>query len=142
MLRTQGNEFSYYMLIASNYMLNVAQQREALEFCPFVEQVSNVRQAEDTCRTLRIPDITAQSLLQAGERYTTKYGHNTPDELLVDNGEVVDFSMAAGDLLDVYRGQVNNIGYPYCSVSFRVTDVDVRWLVVVREHRPTAGTGF
>lgn len=46
----QGNEFSYYMLIVSNHMLNEVHTAQSIEICPFIEQVSNVKEIADSCR--------------------------------------------------------------------------------------------
>eukprot|EP01126_Amoeba_proteus_P014856 TRINITY_DN16591_c0_g1_i7.p1 TRINITY_DN16591_c0_g1~~TRINITY_DN16591_c0_g1_i7.p1 ORF type:complete len:240 (+),score=46.90 TRINITY_DN16591_c0_g1_i7:57-776(+) len=46
----QGNEWSYFMLICGNFLLNKTQQAEQFTIYPFVHQNSNVRHLEDQFR--------------------------------------------------------------------------------------------
>jgi len=78
----QGNEFSYFMLITSNYFLNRVERVDQFELFPNVHQFSNTWALEDQLRGVRIPDIIPQGLPQTA-----------------------DFSMTAGDFLEVYGGQ-------------------------------------
>lgn len=85
---SQGNEFSYHMLLCSNFFLNMGLPVESIPIYPFVDQPSNVRVASDRCRVVRVPDIC-------------------PSDMLVqrDGEPPLDFSMAAGEFLEVYDGQ-------------------------------------
>lgn len=80
----QGNEFSYHMLLASNYLLNSGLRPRGATIYPFVDQPSNCRASQDRVRAVRIPDVS-------------------PNALLGDMPS--DFSMAAGEFLEVYRHQ-------------------------------------
>eukprot|EP00295_Goniomonas_pacifica_P045807 CAMPEP_0175917916 /NCGR_PEP_ID=MMETSP0108-20121206/11611_1 /TAXON_ID=195067 ORGANISM="Goniomonas pacifica, Strain CCMP1869" /NCGR_SAMPLE_ID=MMETSP0108 /ASSEMBLY_ACC=CAM_ASM_000204 /LENGTH=396 /DNA_ID=CAMNT_0017240519 /DNA_START=4 /DNA_END=1194 /DNA_ORIENTATION=+ len=75
----QGNEFSYHMLLASNYALNHCGQADKHRIQPWVHQIMNVWRGDDQLRTCQVPDIPI--------------GHLPPG---------VDFSMTAGDFLEVY----------------------------------------
>mmetsp|Transcript_5721 Transcript_5721/g.8130 ORF Transcript_5721/g.8130 Transcript_5721/m.8130 type:complete len:400 (-) Transcript_5721:1132-2331(-) len=87
----QGNEFSYHMLLVSNFILNGgATESESIEIQPFIDQPSNLRQAADRLRILRIPDVAPSSLLGPA---------------LNSNRPPPDFSMAAGEFLSVYQDQ-------------------------------------
>lgn len=85
---SQGNEFSYHMLLCSNFFLNMGLPVESIPIYPFIDQPSNVRVASDRCRVVRVPDIC-------------------PSDMLVqrDGEPPLDFSMAAGEFLEVYEGQ-------------------------------------
>ena len=74
----QGNEFSLYMLFASNYILNVCTQSECISLYPWVHNACNVVGNNDQLREIKIPDVTPH--------LTSNFG----------------FSMAAGDFLDIY----------------------------------------
>lgn len=76
----QGNEFSLYMLLTSQLILNSAFQRHQFTIQPFAFPLSNHLSAENALRVIRIPDVT-------------------PDTGLKQSG---DFSMTAGDFLEVY----------------------------------------
>eukprot|EP00629_Pelagomonadales_sp_RCC1024_P011829 CAMPEP_0119275636 /NCGR_PEP_ID=MMETSP1329-20130426/14095_1 /TAXON_ID=114041 /ORGANISM="Genus nov. species nov., Strain RCC1024" /LENGTH=398 /DNA_ID=CAMNT_0007276031 /DNA_START=76 /DNA_END=1272 /DNA_ORIENTATION=+ len=80
----QGNEFSYHMLLASNYLLNSGLRPRGTTIYPFVDQPSNCRASQDRVRAVRIPDVSPNALLGP-----------MPS----------DFSMAAGEFLEVYRHQ-------------------------------------
>ena len=75
----QGNEFSFYMLLASHYILNKTSQVDEHTIYPFVHSSSNWRTADDMLRPIRIPDVLPSSLPQTSE-----------------------FSMVAGEFCEVY----------------------------------------
>ena len=75
----QGNEFSLFMLFASNYILNTCTSPGTDTIHPWLHQTVNVVRNDDQVRSIRIPDINPQEL----------------------NGNP-DFSMSAGDFLEVY----------------------------------------
>lgn len=81
--KSQGNEYSYYMLAVSDYMLNKISAKNQFTIHPFVHDFSNVYKLEDVFRSVTIPDICPS------------------DELNEDS----DFSMVAGDFVDVYSQQ-------------------------------------
>ncbi|KJE94114.1 hypothetical protein, variant [Capsaspora owczarzaki ATCC 30864] len=58
--RAQGNEFSYYMLLASNFILN--QVQTPLELCPFITQFSNNFTRSLQLRQITVPDVDLRSL--------------------------------------------------------------------------------
>ncbi|KAJ1789013.1 hypothetical protein LPJ67_002654 [Coemansia sp. RSA 1938] len=77
----QGNEFSYFMLFASNFILNKSRVVNQHTIYPFVHQFSNVATASDQLRAVCIPDVL-------------------PNEMPYTN--TADFSMSAGDFIDIY----------------------------------------
>ncbi|PVD36231.1 hypothetical protein C0Q70_03209 [Pomacea canaliculata] len=76
----QGNEWSLFMLIASNFVLNRCKEVEDFRLYPWVHQWSNNMRSSDQTMHVTFPDIN-------------------PSDLAED----VSFSMAAGDFLEVYR---------------------------------------
>eukprot|EP00962_Isochrysis_galbana_P008237 scaffold2248_cov133-Isochrysis_galbana.AAC.12 len=79
----QGNEFSYFMLIASNFVLNVlGAAGEAVSLHPWVLQTCNNVSTADQLRAARVP-------------------HVPPDEL----PETGNLSMCAGDFLEVRQAR-------------------------------------
>ena len=89
---TQGNEFSYHMLLVANFLLNASLAPEAKLLYPFCDQASNCKSAEDRTRPVRIPDVSPASLLKGPE-------NDAP------GCAPVDFSMVAGEFLEVYKEQ-------------------------------------
>jgi len=76
----QGNEYSYFMLITSNYILNMTKQINQYEIYPYIHQISNIVNTEDQFKKVLIPDVSPSSL-----------------------PEKADFSYAAGDWLEVFK---------------------------------------
>ncbi|KAJ3073391.1 hypothetical protein HDU99_001976, partial [Rhizoclosmatium hyalinum] len=79
---TQGNEFSFYMLIASNFVLNAMKSPNCYTIYPWVHSFSNMQNQEHQLRPIPIPDVQPGGI-----------------------PETADFSMVAGDFLEVYGGQ-------------------------------------
>ncbi len=75
----QGNEFSLYMLFASNYILNKTAGKNSVTFYPWVHQFCNVIKTSDQLRPVTFPDVDPREL--------------PPD---------ANFSVAAGDFLEIY----------------------------------------
>lgn len=76
----QGNEFSLYMLLTSQLILNHAHTRFQYPIIPFAFPLSNHLSESDSLRIIRVPDVTADT------------GHESSGDL----------SMIAGDFLEVY----------------------------------------
>uniref|UniRef100_H3CG24 Carnosine N-methyltransferase n=1 Tax=Tetraodon nigroviridis TaxID=99883 RepID=H3CG24_TETNG len=75
----QGNEWSFFMLFSSNFVLNRCDQVNSLTLYPWIHQFSNNKKSSDQTRPVRFPDVNPQSL---------------PPK--------ADFSMAAGDFVEIY----------------------------------------
>lgn len=72
---TQGNEFSFYMLLASHFVLNKTKKVDEHLIYPYIHSSSNWRTAQDMFQEVRFPDVK-------------------PSEL----PHQVDFSMVAGEV--------------------------------------------
>jgi len=77
--QSQGNEFSYHMLLCSNLILNHAQQENEFQIYPWIDSVTNAWRFRDQCRKISLPDKNPRSLPQNAK-----------------------FSMVAGEFLEVY----------------------------------------
>ncbi|XP_061674351.1 carnosine N-methyltransferase isoform X5 [Syngnathoides biaculeatus] len=75
----QGNEWSFFMLFSSNFVLNRCEKVNCLTLYPWIHQFSNNKKSSDQTRSIQFPDVNPQSLPQDS-----------------------DFSMVAGDFLEVY----------------------------------------
>eukprot|EP00698_Gefionella_okellyi_P024539 TRINITY_DN8694_c0_g1_i1.p1 TRINITY_DN8694_c0_g1~~TRINITY_DN8694_c0_g1_i1.p1 ORF type:complete len:407 (-),score=81.91 TRINITY_DN8694_c0_g1_i1:624-1844(-) len=78
----QGNEFSYFMLLASNFILNRSTAADCYTIYPFIHQTCNVDRSDDMTRPVQVPDVL-------------------PADIPAD----VDFSMCAGEFVEVYNAQ-------------------------------------
>ncbi|KAI8337102.1 N2227-like protein-domain-containing protein [Chlamydoabsidia padenii] len=83
----QGNEFTFYMLLASNFILNKLDREDQYELYPFVHSFSNLPSAASQLQPVKIPDVVPGNL-----------------------PATVDFSMVAGDFLEVYGEHEENQG--------------------------------
>ncbi|XP_033829304.1 carnosine N-methyltransferase [Periophthalmus magnuspinnatus] len=75
----QGNEWSFYMLFSSNFVLNRCEKVNSLTLYPWIHQFSNNKKSSDQTRPIQFPDVNPQSLPPSS-----------------------DFSMVAGDFVEVY----------------------------------------
>jgi carnosine N-methyltransferase len=82
--KSQGNEFSYFMLITSDYILNKTNKAEEFEIFPFIHDFSNVMSTKDIFKSVKVPDVC-------------------PAEVLSHDA---DFSMVAGEFVEVYSKQL------------------------------------
>ena len=78
----QGNEFSMFMLIASNFVLNKCRFPHCFKIYPWIHQFTNQLSSDNMTKEVRFPDLDPNSL---------------PDD--------AKFSMTAGDFLEVYSGE-------------------------------------
>ncbi|ODV62387.1 S-adenosylmethionine-dependent methyltransferase [Ascoidea rubescens DSM 1968] len=62
--RCQGNEFSYFMLIVSNYILNCSNIKNEFEIYPFLHRFSNQISRKYQIRKVLVPDINASEVLK------------------------------------------------------------------------------
>jgi len=80
--RTQGNEFSLFMLFTASYILNDTQRANEVEIHPFCHSLGNIWDVTGATRSIAIPDVLPSA----------------------DLGKL-DMSMAAGDFLEIYKEQ-------------------------------------
>ncbi|CAD5214166.1 unnamed protein product [Bursaphelenchus xylophilus] len=80
-----GNEFSYFMILASNFMLNACKEKEQFTIYPYLLDFSNCWSYSDALRPVKIPDIDPSSQLDNTSRPNS-------------------FSMCAGDFVTAFEG--------------------------------------
>ncbi|CAM9119351.1 unnamed protein product [Discosporangium mesarthrocarpum] len=84
-----GNEFSYFMLFASKFLLNGIDEAKSFLLSPFVNNQCNHLCVGDMLRSIQVPDVNASAVL------ALQGGGVCP----------ADFSMTAGEWLEVYADQ-------------------------------------
>jgi len=84
---SQGNEFSYYMLLASNFILNKTKHVNQFRIFPYVHSFSNIVKPDDVLTEALIPDVNPSEIPRG-----------------------TDFSMVAGDFIEVYGLEQENFG--------------------------------
>ena len=86
--KSQGNEFSYYMLLCSNYIFNNTTKENEFTIQPLIHSFSNIYNEENPFKKIMIPD------------------ENLAEELSkTDTGEM---SMVAGEFCRVYKDKINS----------------------------------
>ncbi|CAG8544525.1 132_t:CDS:10 [Paraglomus occultum] len=75
----QGNEFSFYMLLAAHFILNRIERIHQYEIYPFIHSFSNIPSFEEQLKPISIPDVLPSEIPQG-----------------------IDFSMVAGDFVEIY----------------------------------------
>ncbi|CXI01232.1 N2227-like protein, putative [Plasmodium berghei] len=78
--KSQGNEFSYFMLLSSNFILNYYNQKESLHIQPYCINTLNRKKRDDHLKIINLPDV------------------NTYNKDVLNS----EFSMCAGELVEVY----------------------------------------
>lgn len=114
----QGNEFSFYMLLASHFVLNKTMRINQHVIYPFVHSSSNWRHAKDMLRPVRIPDINPSDL---------------PSH--------VDFSMVAGEFVEVYSKEQERGAWDAIATCFFIDTAHnfARYLEVINQILPKNG---
>jgi carnosine N-methyltransferase len=85
----QGNEFSLYMLLASDFILNggIATPERPLKISPWLLESRNVHAPTDPLRAVQIPDVDPFTILSGAD----------------DGSPLPEFSMAAGEFFSIYN---------------------------------------
>mmetsp|Transcript_5412 Transcript_5412/g.8895 ORF Transcript_5412/g.8895 Transcript_5412/m.8895 type:complete len:380 (+) Transcript_5412:106-1245(+) len=81
--QVQGNEWSYFMLLGSQFILNRSEGSESYTIYPWLHSTSNVVNTDDFLRPVSVPDMDPSVL--------------PPNS---------DFSMIAGDFIEIYSKQI------------------------------------
>ncbi|KAL7268488.1 hypothetical protein RUND412_008887 [Rhizina undulata] len=103
---TQGNEFSYHQLTASNYILNDVKQANQHTIHPFLSSFSNHKSRENHLRAVKIPDIHPASLLSS---IAASPAASPPSSR---------FSMCAGEFASCYSNPSSAGSFEVCATVF------------------------
>ena len=116
---TEGNEFSAFMLMAGNFVMNGIREANSYEICPWLDAVCNVVHVNDPMETARIPDTAAMDVLNSKGLFTDN--SNGQDQLPFPK-----FAMASGDFVEVYGpGRDNGEQYDAIVTCFFVDTAPV-----------------
>lgn len=100
----QGNEFSYHMLLTSDFILNSVSHPNQFTVQPYIHSFSNAFTEADPFRSFLFPDVCPA------------------DELNVEEND--DFSMIAGEFVEIYKQQTNAWD-SVCTIFFIDTAHDI-----------------
>jgi len=88
---TQGNEFSFPMLLASDFILNGGcTPKQPFTIYPYITETCNLFSYRDAIKEVKIPDCNPPAMLS-----TSKHQGDQPPE----------FSMAAGEFTSIYQNE-------------------------------------
>jgi len=90
----QGNEFSYHMLLASDFVLNACSSQNPFTIAPWLGCTKNVCQTLDTARQVLIPDVDPEQMILRPSQESASTNLATADLPV--------FSMGAGEFVSVY----------------------------------------
>lgn len=102
---SQGNEFSYHQLMASNFILNHSTQANEFTIHPFISTFSNHKSRNNQLRSISVPDVHPATLLAA----TNNHSNTVAGER---------FSMIAGDFLTCYNSPESAGIFDVCATVF------------------------
>lgn len=91
----EGNEYSAFMLMTSNYIMNNLTEANVWQICPWVDSICNVINTQDPYTYISVPDRAASEMIEsspwsdcdADERAQVPYPR---------------LGMAAGDFVEIY----------------------------------------
>ena len=106
----QGNEFSLYMLLASDFILNggMATPDHPLQISPFLLESRNVHSPMDPSRPITIPDVDPHQMIMSvvasshDNHLDDSDNADLSDSGRLENDSVAGFSMAAGEFVSIY----------------------------------------
>jgi len=116
----QGNEFSFYMLLSSNFILNRVSTTEEFSIYPFIHSFSNIRDSQQQLTPIRIPDVLPSNL-----------------------PPTADFSMVAGDFIEVYGDNPDHEGaWDVVATCFFIDTAKniIRYLEIIHQILKPGGT--
>ena len=106
----EGNEFSYFMLLSSNFILNSMLKKEELSIYPFIHNLSNSLSNSSALREIKIPDIDLMEDLNSFEVFNKAYlckdtecSNNHVDNKCPSSRIYGEMSMVAGEFIETYK---------------------------------------
>ncbi|EWC47173.1 hypothetical protein DRE_03542 [Drechslerella stenobrocha 248] len=100
---TEGNEFSYHQLLASNFILNGTEEADQYTIHPFCLGFSNHRSRENQTRAVTIPDVHPGTELFKTIEYTITEKTESLEPGVYHYRPSQFFSMSAGEFIDSYN---------------------------------------
>ena len=115
---TQGNEFSYFMLIPAHFLLNCTQTVHEHTLFPYIHSGSNWHTSADMLQPVRVPDVLPSVL-----------------------DENTDFSMVAGEFVEVYAKEEERGAWDVVATCFFIDTAKniLRYLEVINAVLPVGG---
>lgn len=90
----QGNEFSFHMLLASDFILNACSSKSPFTIAPWLGCTKNVCLSLDPARQVLIPDVDPAEMILRHEQESPSID--------LESADLPVFSMGAGEFVTVY----------------------------------------
>ena len=87
--KTIGNEFSYFCLLSSNFVLNSTEKAEQFKIYPFIHNFDNLKSEDDAFKEILVPDVC-------------------PSEAMTGDISQYDMAMSQGEFIDVFGRKKND----------------------------------
>ena len=117
--KVQGSEFSYYMVLCSNYIFNHTTKKNEFTLQPFIHSFSNMFDEESPFQKVMIPD------------------ENIAEELAkTDTGEM---SMVAGEFCRIYKDIVNFFDSIVTCFFIDTANNIIRYVEIIHDNLKNGG---
>lgn len=128
----QGNDFSLFMLLASDFMLNggIATPENPIMISPFLLETRNVHSPTDPLRIVKIPDVDPYTVLSARVNADEDEAKHMPE-----------FSMAAGEFAAIYSNprEINSWDAVVCSFFLDTAPSIAEYIQIVHDMLKPGG---
>ena len=129
----QGNDFSLFMLLASDFMLNggVATPENPIMISPWLLESRNVHSPTDPLRIAKVPDVDPYTVLSERVNADGSQAENMPE-----------FSMAAGEFAAIYstEREQNQWDSVVCSFFLDTAPSIVEYIQILHDMLKPGGT--
>lgn len=125
---SQGNEFSFFMLIVSNYILNRTTSINQHTIYPWIHNISNWKSSKQLLQGECIPDVNPNDL-------TIRFDSSR------DQIQPPDFSMLAGDFIQIYSNEEHKAAWNSIVTCFFLDTAHnpIDYLSVINHVLPIGG---
>lgn len=89
-----GNEFSHFMLLCSEYILNNSTKKEEIEIYPYIHNFNNLKCEKDAFRKILIPDICLEECLNNSFK-------NSLRKYFINNKNILENDTAFSELVNL-----------------------------------------
>jgi len=128
----QGNDFSLFMLLASDFMLNggVATPENPIMISPWLLESRNIHSPSDPLRIAKIPDVDPYTVLSERVNIDESEAENIPE-----------FSMAAGEFAAIYstEREQNQWDAVVCSFFLDTAPSIIEYIQILHEMLKPGG---
>lgn len=126
-----GNEFSAYMIMASQYILNGIHEKNMFDIYPWLDRVCNVVKIEDLFQRVKVPDQCATDILN--KKFSS-----------IESTDYPKFSMSSGDFIDIYSSDSQHGKWDAVITCFFIdtAPIIIEYMQIIYDLLPSNGSGY